>query len=82
MSPSDIKALREHLGINQAELGQLLNVHAMTISKWERGAATPNAWLIHMMTMLTNYANNQKFVKLWLQYEGGAGALRRILEDC
>src|ERR1700747_3617882 len=38
-----ITALRERLGINQAELARRLECSAMTISRWERGLLQPSA---------------------------------------
>lgn len=35
-------ALRERLGLSQRELASLLEVHPMTVSKWECGRAFPN----------------------------------------
>lgn len=40
---SQITALRERLGINQAELARRLECSAMTISRWERGLLQPSA---------------------------------------
>src|SRR5262245_32242891 len=31
------KSLRQRLNLSQKELGELLGVHVMTVSKWERG---------------------------------------------
>ena len=38
-----ITALRERIGINQAELARRLECSAMTISRWERGLLQPSA---------------------------------------
>jgi molybdate transport system regulatory protein len=38
----NIKSLRGSLGLSQPRLAQLLGVHAMTVSKWERGVLAPN----------------------------------------
>jgi molybdopterin-binding protein len=35
--------LRRRLGLTQAKLAELTGVHAMTVSKWERGVLAPNA---------------------------------------
>jgi phage repressor protein C with HTH and peptisase S24 domain len=38
-----ITALRERLGINQAELARKMECSAMTVSRWERGLLSPSA---------------------------------------
>jgi molybdopterin-binding protein len=35
--------LRQRLGLSQSAFAQLLGVHAMTVSKWERGVLKPSA---------------------------------------
>jgi molybdopterin-binding protein len=37
-----LKSLRARLNLSQKELGELLGVHVMTVSKWERGVLEPN----------------------------------------
>lgn len=37
MKPEQIALARELLGLTQAQLGQVLDVHPRTVSKWERG---------------------------------------------
>ena len=37
----NIKKIRKLLNLSQAELGLLLGVHSMTVSKWERGILKP-----------------------------------------
>ncbi|MDF9828543.1 putative transcriptional regulator [Ereboglobus sp. PH5-10] len=44
MNAHDIASLRKKLGINQVELAQLIGVHPITISKWERGESAPSAY--------------------------------------
>ena len=41
-----IKRLREGKGLTQAELGEKLNYSDKTISKWERGEAIPDAYVL------------------------------------
>lgn len=36
MTGAKLKTWRERKGLQQCELAQLLGVHAMTVSKWER----------------------------------------------
>ena len=44
MNASEIRALREQLGLNQVEFAQLAGVHPITVSKWERNAASPTPY--------------------------------------
>lgn len=44
MNASEIAKLRAKLGLNQAEFAQLFGVHAITVSKWERGVASPSPY--------------------------------------
>jgi transcriptional regulator with XRE-family HTH domain len=37
MTAGDVRRLRKRLGLTQVELGELTGVHAMTVSRWERG---------------------------------------------
>jgi len=44
MTQAELKALREQLGLSQSQFAQLMGVHPMTVSKWERGAAFPSPY--------------------------------------
>ena len=46
---SNLIRLRNQRGMKQAELGALLNYSDKTISKWERGEAIPDAWVLTQM---------------------------------
>lgn len=37
MTPRQLSTLRHRLGWTQARLAEVLDVHKMTVSKWERG---------------------------------------------
>ena len=37
MTPDDLAAFRERLGLSQADLARLLDVPDSTVSRWERG---------------------------------------------
>ncbi len=47
---AQIRDLRVSLGLAQTEFGQLFGVHSMTVSRWERGELTPNAFQRALMT--------------------------------
>ena len=39
MTNTELKQIRLSMNLSQKELGKLLHVHEMTISRWERGVA-------------------------------------------
>ena len=49
ISASNIIKLRTEAGLTQAELGEKLNYSDKTISKWERGEAIPDAYVLTQM---------------------------------
>ena len=49
---SSTRSLREALDLTQAELAAVLGVHAMTISKWERGTAYPSPYNTQQLGLL------------------------------
>lgn len=49
ISASNIIRLRTQAGLTQAELGEKLNYSDKTISKWERGEAIPDAYVLTQM---------------------------------
>ena len=53
-----LKALRGRLDLSQKELGQLLGVHEMTVSKWERGVAEPNDHQRRLLRALSEASAN------------------------
>lgn len=52
VSASNIIKLRTDRGLTQAELGAKLNYSDKTISKWERGEAIPDAFVLKQMAEL------------------------------
>lgn len=51
-----LKPLRTRLDLSQAELGELLGVHAMTVSKWERGVLQPSPHQRRLLRALADAA--------------------------
>lgn len=43
MIPTEISNVRNRLGLSQSQLAELLGVHPLTVSKWERGVLRPSA---------------------------------------
>ena len=52
ISASNIIKLRTEAGLTQAELGAKLNYSDKTISKWERGEAIPDAFVLKQMSAM------------------------------
>ena len=44
MQATEIKSTRESLGLTQAQFAQLLGVHPITVSKWERDVSPPTPY--------------------------------------
>ena len=49
MSPTEIASLRKSLRLTQEQFAQLLGVHSLTISKWERGVLHPTPYQTALM---------------------------------
>jgi putative transcriptional regulator len=60
MNASEIKSIRELLNLNQLQFAQLLGVHPITVSKWERGIATPTDYQQAFMSQFQVAAKNKK----------------------
>ena len=53
---SATKTTRKRIGLSQSSLAELLGVHVMTVSKWERGALKPNAHQRRILRALADAA--------------------------
>ncbi len=51
---------RTALGLTQAEFGQLMGVHAMTVSKWERGETSPTPYQLNLFEQFAQGAKEQE----------------------
>lgn len=85
MNPKTIVATRESLGLTQAQLAQLVGVHVLTISKWERDVLTPSP---HQSALLEAFAraaerepNAGSTAVHLLATKGVAAALHSLLDD-
>lgn len=56
----DVLQLRTRLGLNQSQFADLFGVHAMTVSKWERGELAPDPWRRVMMGRAWRYTERHK----------------------
>jgi len=51
-----LKTLRQRLNLSQRELGEILGVHVMTVSRWERGVLDPSAHQKRILRALADAA--------------------------
>ncbi len=51
-----VKALREHLGMTQAEFAAELGILQQTVSLWERGYHSPKGASVRLLTLLAEKA--------------------------
>jgi putative transcriptional regulator len=58
IKPDQIIGLRRRLDLTQAQLAQMLGVHAMTVSKWERGDAVPTPYNVQQLRLLDKGSAN------------------------
>jgi putative transcriptional regulator len=52
VTPQQVAELRDTLGLSQVQLAQLLGVHPLTVSKWERGLLVPTE---HQAALLESF---------------------------
>jgi transcriptional regulator with XRE-family HTH domain len=60
MTPAELNRLRVDLGLSQVQLAQLLGVHPLTVSKWERGLLVPT---LHQNALLDSFAKARRAKK-------------------
>lgn len=57
VAPS-IRRVRRALGLTQVELAQLVHCHPSQVSRWENGAAVPDAWQLSVIERLAHAAKH------------------------
>jgi DNA-binding XRE family transcriptional regulator len=85
MTSDAIAKVREELGLTQAELAQLVGVHTLTISKWEREVLSPTSHQIALLDAFSRAAKKDPHagptaVQL-LKMKGVAAALHHLLNS-
>ena len=58
-----LSRLRQRLGLSQSDFADLLGVHAMTVSKWERGVAKPSVHQQRVLKALARAPEREKGAK-------------------
>jgi len=66
---------RHALGLTQTQFAQLIGVHHITVSRWERGVASPTPW---QMGLISSLVAQPDIETLMLKY-GPIHALRTVL---
>jgi DNA-binding transcriptional regulator YiaG len=54
MTKQDVVRIRRKLEVTQAGLAELLGVHPMTVSRWERGAGNVPSTAARLLKMLAD----------------------------
>lgn len=84
MNPKQIVETREALGLTQAQLAQLVGVHVLTVSKWEREVLTPSSHQIALLDAFTRAARKDAGIGVeavnLLATKGVAAALHHLLD--
>jgi DNA-binding XRE family transcriptional regulator len=81
MTPSEIRAVRDRLGLNQTDFAQLLNVSRNTVTKWENGRSTPSLLKEDMIRQYDRQAresDDNEFIRQFLALAAG-GAFGALL---
>ncbi len=60
MIGSEVRRLREALGLTQAELAEELGVHPITISRWERDKARVPSAAARLLTILVKAKSSKR----------------------
>ncbi len=60
MIGSQIREVREKLGLKQAEFASILGVHAVTVSRWESDQLLPTAYQLGLIHKFAEAARRQE----------------------
>lgn len=74
----EIVNLRTNLGLNQVEFAQLVGVHPITVSKWERGVAVPTAYQAALFGQFQEGAKDQEVRQTLKQVLVAAGVILAV----
>lgn len=80
---SAIRRVRQSLGFTQGNFAQLLGVHPITVSKWERDLALPTAWcggLVLQLATIPEPTSAGRVARARLAGDGVSRALYELLK--
>ena len=75
----DIRQLRRQLSLTQAELGQLIGAHGVTVSRWETDTMQPSPYQAALLAEFQAAAQNEAFGRTVKNLLVGAGIAAAIL---
>lgn len=79
MTETEILQLRTRLGLSQPQFAQLMGVHPMTVSRWERRELSPTPHQVAFMTAYKKGAEDKKIREEFSAVMIGAGIVAAVL---
>lgn len=83
-TPNSWRQIRQNLGLTQATLALLLDVHPITVSCWEREKTLPSPWCAGLMMQFATIPDPQAagtLAQSRLVTDGLARALYELLKE-
>jgi putative zinc finger/helix-turn-helix YgiT family protein len=71
LTPDEIRAIRERLGLSQVEFAKLTDIGEATISRWERGRLLQNKAMDRYLRLLDRNPDNVRILKELRNHETG-----------
>jgi len=69
MRPENFRTLRTRLNLSQEQFARMLNVSVQTVSRWERGAATPSPQAEKALSRILYQKAKQALpIKIWRKF--------------
>lgn len=78
MTGSDVKHLRAKLRLSQVELGQLLDAHSVTVSRWENDSSNPSPFQAALLGEFRKAANSDRLKESVRNAVASAGIVSAI----
>lgn len=78
MNGSSIKRLRKQLALTQAELGQLLDAHGVTVSRWENEITPPTPYQSALLSEFQKAAKSKGIGRSVKNLLAGAGTISAV----
>ncbi len=73
MTANEVKQIREALGLTQVQLAQLMGLHPITVSKWERGESEPTPYQVNLLNHFREGARTKEVKENLVQVLLGMG---------